>query len=381
MIKDHANTIKAEIQRLIHDLSLWLILIPFIVVSLYICSSFAILWGSQDAQAFTLSLLKASYLTWPYSEIPPINVEAFIQDAFRERQRANNHGAPEPTIVDDVYWIPPTPVNRLASAATPTPEQQGPAATPSPNSTRTVPGLTVSPTITPTLGVYFTPTNTLEAQPVSTNTLIPPTITTSPLPPTLTLAPPTNTPISPAETASPIPPTATWTVSPVPTLTLAPPPTKSPTAGIPTKTFTPTQTLIPTRTNTPTPPAITLTPTQTLTPTVTNSPFPPTNTPGPTPTYAPIRPIVENDGQADSDGNGHCIAYFGYQNDNPFSLEIAYGDQNYLDMNPSAVVEPEVPTRFGVGRVYGVFKVTWGDGGSVTWNLASRSATVDWCNP
>ena len=95
MAKDPINPMKEEKRRLFHDLFLWLALIPLIFGSLFACGQLALILVPEEAGAITRSLLKADYLPWAYNLIPPINVEAFIQDVVKEQQLFGPTGMPE----------------------------------------------------------------------------------------------------------------------------------------------------------------------------------------------------------------------------------------------------------------------------------------------
>jgi len=77
---------------------------------------------------------------------------------------------------------------------------------------------------------------------------------------------------------------------------------------------------------------------------------------------------------------GGCRAFFGYRNDNPQEVDIAYGDQNWID-DPVATDNPPQPTHFLIGREFQVFEFTWYTGVPLTWWLDGRSAVAAWCNP
>ncbi len=98
----------------------------------------------------------------------------------------------------------------------------------------------------------------------------------------------------------------------------------------------------------------------------------------PTPTYAPVRPIAENNGQADQVPFGGCRAYFGYDNNNPNEVDLAYGLLNILDDPAIQATHPQ-PSHFLVGRVFGAFEVPWYSGRDLTWLLDGRTATANWC--
>jgi len=97
-----------------------------------------------------------------------------------------------------------------------------------------------------------------------------------------------------------------------------------------------------------------------------------------TPTYAPVRPIAENDGNADQVANGGCRAYFGYRNDNPNEIDIPIGTRNTLD-DPAGILNPPQPTHFLVGWVPGAFEFTWYSGLPLIWTLDGRTAIANWC--
>ena len=370
MAKDPINPMKEEKRRLFHDLFLWLALIPLIFGSLFACGQLALILVPEEAGAITRSLLKADYLPWAYNLIPPINVEAFIQDVVKEQQLFGPTGMPESTAINELFLIPPTPTNIPVSTATQT-------ETPEPEKTRP-PSARTTPTITNTTAVLtptlpLTLTATASPSPTKTRTRLPgnrtstptdepdhppqPTRTRTPSPPTLT-----NTAVIPTRTHTPVLPTVTRTKVPnTPTHTVRPP-----TA---TKTFTPVAA-------SKTPTVATKTPVVTQAPVATNTPVTPEAKS--TPTSAPVRPIAENKGASEKDlETGGCKAYFGYQNDNPMAVTIPLGELNFLSVE--ADTSPGIPTGFKVGRVAPAFTVVWTKSGSITWTLNGRKATARWC--
>jgi hypothetical protein len=91
-----------------------------------------------------------------------------------------------------------------------------------------------------------------------------------------------------------------------------------------------------------------------------------------------VRPIAENNGNADQMINGGCRAFFGYRNDNPNEVDVPVGPRNNLD-DPAAIINPPQPTHFLVGRVFGAFEFTWYSGQPLVWTLDGRTATANWC--
>jgi len=311
-------------------LAVWLVLVTVIFVTLACCGQLALLLDHEDyPSADTRSRLSASYLAWPYSEIPPIDFAALLEDLQKDQEKYGTPGQPPIVVVeeDEIVVIPTSTTGPIAEISpTPTARRQTPTvfartgtltATPSPTFTR-------RPTSSPTRPPAATPS------PSATNTFPPP-------PPT-----PTNT-------EEPPPPTSTHTQTPRPTSTntQAPPPSGTP-------SHTPV---------TPSPTPITPTPTDTDTPEA------------PTPTYAPVRPIAENNGESEIDPLGRgCLAYFGYRNDNPTVVTIPLGERNYFSQ-PYVFIDPDPPPSvLQIERVSPAFMVIWNTGEPFIWYLDGRQA-------
>jgi hypothetical protein len=311
-----------------NTLVVWLVLVPVIIGTLACCGQLALMMNRLNPSADTRSRLKAEYLPWPYSEIPPIDIAAFIEDLQKEQERYGPTDQPPLTEIDEGRIIAlPTRTMAIAQVS-PTPAGTG--TTPTALSFTQAPTATLSPTFTtrpPTMTP--TPRPTITPSPSRTNTLPPP--------------PPT-----PTDTEEPPPPTSTYTQAP-PTNT---PVTPSPTPVTPSPTDTP------------------------VTPVVT------TEVPGATPTYAPVRPIAENNGQSEIDPGGQgCLAYFGYRNDNPVEVDIPLGQRNYFS-EPFVLITPAPPpSHFLIERVSPAFMVIWNTGQSFIWYLDGRDASAVWCNP
>lgn len=297
----------------------WLVLVPVIFITLATAGQLVLLLDQDSYPSVdTRSRLKASYLAWPYNEIPAIDIAAFLEDLQNEQDRLGTPGRPPIIVVEEgeVVLLPTRTTGPLA-AISPTPTSQG--------QTPTV----YTPTGTPTT----TPSPTFTQRPTGTPTP-PPTVTPSPSA--------TNTwPPQP-------PPTSTDTEEP------PPPPSQTP-------THTPA---------TPSPTPVTPTPTHTHTPEM------------PTPTYAPVRPIAENNGESEIDPLGRgCLAYFGYRNDNPMQVIIPLGERNYFSQ-PYVFIEPDPPPSiFEIERVSPAFMIVWNTGEPFIWYLDGRQAVARWCSP
>lgn len=352
-------------KRPIGELLFWLLLIPVFVGALLCAGQLALVVDLETLASETRSLLAADYRPWAYDLIPPVDIAALIEDVLKDREV---YGPPIEPLGEDEnpgpFWIPPsptatgvdegpaqenpqpaptdTPVPEASSTPTdaPTPTPRTPSPTPSPTVTSTP-----SPTATNTRPPFIpTATHTSEPQPTRT-----PTRTASPTAsPTLTKIPPTTAP------------TRTPTRRPTQTASRTP---------SPTVTLTPTVTFTPTKEHTPTP-------TETFTP---EGPVEdPTITPVTPPPVAPVRPVAENGGASEPEGEMACRAYFGYRNENPQDMNIPVGERNYL--TESAIsVNPGLPEVFTVGRVAGAFEVIWDTGGPISWVLDGQSATANWC--
>jgi hypothetical protein len=147
---------------------------------------------------------------------------------------------------------------------------------------------------------------------------------------------------------------------------------------IPTGTWTTTST--PTRTRTVTATAI-------VTSTSMSFPSPssqPTKTPTVTTTPIPdVFPILEC---VEYSGGGSYIAYFGYENPNPYSVQIPIGCNNYFSPAPTNRGQP---TTFSPGRTSpypnAAFSVSFEYGNEIVWHLLSHSVKASYgsesCNP
>jgi hypothetical protein len=322
-----SNNSQEPNNKSITGLLAWLLLVPVVLSSLVCFGQLALILNTGLPSAITRSLLKADYGLWPYDEISPINLAAFLEDVRRE-QRLYGTGEPLEVVQGGVFWVPPTPT--LGSIAQIT--------------------ATSVPQATETGTVMVTPSLTSTLAPSPSATAIP---TTTPLPTrTSTFPPPRPSPTYTRESSDP-PPDPTKT--PV-----------TPTAVPPTATFTPP----PTNTFTPLP-------TATFTPVTPEPPDEPIVSP---PTYAPVRPIAE-DGGVSEPFQGGCRAYFGYRNANPQDIDIPAGKPNNYFSIGDIVVEPSQPERFFVGRVVGAFYVVWQTSGPITWYLEGAEAVAEWCNP
>jgi hypothetical protein len=187
----------------------WLLLVP-VVLGLLICfGQLALFISMEIPSALTHSLLRADYGSWPYDEIAPLDLNAFLEDVKREQRRFGQPVIGE--VVDaGVYWLPPTPTPggiALVTAAPPTPT---PTPTPLPPTLTPIPA-----TATATVTVTATPTLTLTPQPSATNTRIPIFSTRTP----------TEAPEEPPPPPSPPPPQPTATF----TATSSQPPVQPPT--------------------------------------------------------------------------------------------------------------------------------------------------------
>lgn len=333
-------------QRLLGGLVAWIILVPVVFGTLIGFSELAMVLDMEQLAADTRSFLQAVYQPWPYDQIPPINVAAFIEDVQKELELLGTP-AVTATVQEGAFWVPATPVGEEPQVVdTPVPAEPVPP-----------------PTSTPA-----------PANPTNTATATRPVVTPQPTQTPTSTATATRTVVIPLPTQTPIPPTD----APPPTKTPTPPPTQTPTATFtkiiptltPTQTASPTKTQIPTATRTPTP-----RPTSIVSPTITVSTEPPT--------YHVI-PIAENLGESspDPDGRG-CVAFFGYANENPIEVDIPEGEHNYLSQ-PVVEISPDgsLPTHFLVDhRVSLAFAVVWDVAGPISWFLDGVEATAQWCNP
>jgi hypothetical protein len=366
-----------ERSKFLRNLLFWLLLLPIVMGSLFLCGQMA-LWFSPAEQAVdTRSRIKADYQPWQFQQVAAIDVAALQQDIINEQGSAVR--IPASTLQTGDFWPEQsaTPVILAGPVVTPTPTESGliTVITPTPTSTTLLSTPTQTKTFTPTSA---TATATVTNTPVRTAT---PTATATP---TLRVA--TNTPTSTHIPTTPVVWTPTPTRTPVIihiTYTFTPTPTQTNTSTItPTPTITSTPTVTPTPTNT-------STPTDTPTPTDTVPPptftFTPTPTETPVPAYIPVRPIAENSGLADPVGTDSCQGYFGYKNDNAYDVTLAKGVNNqivgsYTGIFPSLpYTGNDVPTLFYSGRFSGAFRIVWNTAGPISWDLDGRTATFPWC--
>lgn len=324
----------------------WMALVPLVLFTLLIVGQLALNFRSPMLPADVSSILVANYYPWDYSRIAKINATAMMKDLLREQQQNESGGAlPVSTLQPGSFFLSPTPVS--SSTVTPPPT----AVPATPTETEIPPTETERPTRTASFTATATQTSTATLRPILPTF----TDTTEPEPPSDTPVPTSGPSLTPQPTV-----THTNTLAPA-TETLAP---------------TPTFTITTAPTNTQ-PPA--LTSTQTTTPTAT---FTATHTLVPTATlpYARLHPIVENEGISEKAGENRCRAYFGYKNDNPYTVNIPTGELNQIRESYLSI-SPGLPQDFGVGRVIAAFTVEWEGGGSITWLLDGREATAAWCNP
>lgn len=346
--------------RRLSDLVIWLILTPFVFLTLLCFSELAMIIDLENLAADTRTLLQAAYQPWPYDEIPPIDIAALFSDIQKDLEVL---GTPftTPTVQEGNFWVPVTPT---------------PDTNPVLTATEELPFI-ASATNT---DVFDTPTRPISTSTMTRQATATSTITTAP---TRTFAPtiaPTNTSAPPPEnTKTPVP---AATTTPVPPATPTSTQTTEPTA---TKIIVTSTSTAP-ATNTPVPATATpiATATTKIPPTVTvGSPTPETETPAPSPTPILVFPIAENGGESspDPDGQG-CMAIFGYRNESSNEVDIPAGDQNYLSITPVRI-EPddELPTHFRTDRVSPAFGVVWNVPGPISWFLSGQEAVVQWCNP
>ncbi len=271
------------------SLGRWLLVSPLILVILLASGQLALMVPTGMAADDISSKLTANYLPWERVVIPALKPQ-LLNELLAEE------GLPARVVESGAYWPDLPQATPVAMLPTLTPsatrEPQDPTST-------SLPGLTFSPTVSPTRApASHTPTWT--AVPTRTTYYVPPpTYTRTPTrthkPPTATR---TRTP-SPTSTrtqtvTASVTPSATGTATRTPTPSLSPTVTRTPTS---TATFTPTSTSTvtqtPTQTGTFTPTSTntsTLTPTETetLTPTPTDTAtLTPTETETPTPTLTP----------------------------------------------------------------------------------------------
>lgn len=326
----------------------WMALVPLVLFTLLMVGQLALNFRSPILPADVTSILMANYHPWDYARIAKINATAMMEDLLREQQQTGAGGAlPVSTLQPGSFFLSPTPATN--STVTPQPT----ATLVIPTDTEIPPTETERPTLTASASATTTQTATATRRPVF------PTFTDTPEPePTKNTPVPTSTPQPTVIHTNTLAP-ATETLAPTITFTTAPTNTQPPvpTSTNPpvlTATFTATYTLVPTETNT-------LVPTATL-------------------PYARLHPITENEGNSEQAGDNRCRAYFGYKNDNPYTVNIPAGELNQLTASYQSI-SPGLPHDFGVGRVIAAFTVEWEGGGSITWLLDGREATAAWCNP
>jgi hypothetical protein len=348
-----------ERSKFSRNLLFWLLLLPVVTGSLFLCGQMAMLFDSSNQSIDTRSLIKANYQPWQFQQVPALDAEALQQDVINEPGSIAR--IPASTLETGVFWP--------ERSATPV-VLAGPVDTFTPTEPQPIGMSTLTPT--PTQKRTFTPTNvTGPVQATVTNT---PVRTATPTP-TFYVA--SNTPQGPSIST----PTATRT-----SVIWTPTPTRTPIIIRVTYTFTPTQTDIPVSPTFTYTPTVTATPTDTTTPTPTPTPtdtpihtstftFTPIPTDTSVPAYIPIRPIAENS-LAEPAGTDSCQGSFGYKNDNPYNVTIAKGANNQII---GANTDPDVPTLFFPGRQPGVITVVWNIPGPITWELDGRTATFQWC--
>lgn len=295
----------------------WLILVPVVFGTLIGFSELAMTLDLENLAADTRSLLEAGYHPWPYDQIPPINVAAFIEDVQKELELL---GTPviTATVQEGAFWIP----------ATVTAEEPLPNETPEPGEQ-------------PTAEASATPT---EERPGATPTQLTPSVTASR----------TNTVVIF---------TRTLTITPTPT------------PRTPTPTRTPTKIVIrPTSTEV-TEPERSPTPTRTFPPTITVVTEPPT-----TYHVIPIAENL-GESSPDPEGQGCMAIFgYDNENLGEVDIPVGdrnYLSQPAVRIEPGG----SLPTHFLVDRISPAFAVVWNVEGPISWFLDGGEAVVQWCNP